>query len=105
IDSLRHMSGVHKLIARSFDLEGEIFILKTREKKGGRQSVPRVQLVESHRCSTKGGRQSVPRVQLVESHRCSTPGFGSSDGNVADWIDGVKVDENGKPIAYALRDD
>jgi hypothetical protein len=85
IDSLRHMSGVHKLIARSFDLDGEIFILKTREKKGGRQSVP--------------------RVQLVESHRCSTPGFGSSDGNVADWIDGVKVDENGKPIAYALRDD
>lgn len=96
LDSALPMSHAHKQMARSKHYLGEVFILKTREKLDG-----------------KG--QSIPKIQLIESHRCSSPGTiaGSDVGLSAELarfadgdhvIDGVGVDDNGKPVEYWMRD-
>lgn len=70
----RHNFGVDQsLIARSWFIDGEVFIYKTR------------------------GQTGFPRIQLIESHRVATPGDIGPDANV---YDGVEVDPNGRPIAY-----
>lgn len=87
LDSKLPMSAVQKLIADEDFIDGEIFILKTRGKDRG-----------------KG--QSFPRIQLIESHRCSSPGTpfgGVTEGN-QNQVDGVEVDANGRPIGYWIRD-
>jgi Phage portal protein, lambda family len=62
------------IIARSLFVDGECFILLTRDG-------------------------AYPRIQLIESHRCKTPdSLSSSEGKTI--IDGVKVDGNGRPIGY-----
>lgn len=85
IDSREPMGQVHKKIAGETHIDGEIFILKTRFKAGARS-------------------QSLPRIKLIESHRCSSPGslFGNSDNK--DLVDGVRLNSDGLPISYAIRD-
>ena len=87
IDSRIPMGAVHKLIATETHVDGEIFILKTSDKSGLRG-------------------QSVPKIKLVESHRCCSPGamgFGGSDTG-SDYIDGIKLNSQGLPVAYSFID-
>lgn len=53
-DSTMTMPQVHRVIAGSCHLEREMFILKTSAKYPGMKSIPAVQLIESHRCSSPG---------------------------------------------------
>lgn len=64
------------LIARSWFIDGEVFILLTR------------------------GESDRPRLQLVEAHRCETPQDRAKDeGNTV--VDGVEIDpSNGRPVGY-----
>jgi len=78
--SLHAFSTLQSLIARSWLIDGEIFILKTHGKK-----------------SFMG--QSRPRIQLIESHRVRTPSsMWNKEGNSI--VDGIRVDENGRPLSY-----
>jgi lambda family phage portal protein len=72
--SLLPFSTLQSIMARSWFIDGEIFIVKTMVK----------------------GR---PRVQLVESHRCYTPKE-LRDKEGTQIVDGVQVDANGKPVGY-----
>ena len=89
-DSLISMATAHKLIAGSVHIDGEIFILKTRNKLPGQQSTPAIQLIESHRCSSPGQAYDFPDLAV-----------GHQDEQI---IDGVQVDPNGRPIGYWIRD-
>ncbi len=82
LDSLLPMSQLDRIMAGETHIDGELFILKTREKSLGRQSLPRVQLIESHRVAT-------PDIYARENSRL---------------FDGVEVDANGKPLGYWIRD-
>ena len=57
-------------IARNWFIDGEVFVLLTREG-------------------------NFPRVQILEAHRCFSP-----DGAADNVVDGVELDPNGRPIAY-----
>ena len=62
------------VIARSLFIDGEVFVLLTREG-------------------------AYPRIQLIEAHRCETPDqLRSQEGKGI--VDGVELDANGRPIAY-----
>jgi len=62
------------IIARSVFVDGEIFVVLTREG-------------------------NFPRIQLIEAHRCKTPdSLASEEGKSV--IDGIKVDAIGRPIGY-----
>ncbi len=62
-------------IARSWFIDGEVFIVLTREG-------------------------AYPRVNLVEAHLCRTPEGKEDAKNI---IDGVEIDANGRPIAYWIQ--
>jgi capsid protein len=70
------------LLARSWFIDGEVFILKAQGGTGR------------------------PRVQVIEAHRVKTPKFtidgiqNPSPTSNATIIDGVEIDANGRPIAY-----
>lgn len=84
--SRQNLGTLQGLIARSWFVDGEIFILKTY----GRD---------------RPGRQAFPRIQLIESHRCSAPGNGFSDATKDNLVDGVQVDPTtGRPQGYWIRD-
>lgn len=85
VDSRLNMSAVHKMIAREYHIDGEIFVLKTRPSK-------------------QSGVASVPKIKLIESHRCSSPGQGFSCEDNPTLIDGVALNDDGLPIGYWLRD-
>lgn len=68
------------LIARSWFIDGEVFILLTRGD---------------------GGR---PRIQLIESHLISTPD-NMKDREGVSIIDGVGIDGNGRPTGYYFAND
>lgn len=68
-------------IARSWFVDGEVFILKTYGDSGR------------------------PRVQIIEAHRVKTPkaaldGMVRGSNTQATIIDGVEIDANGRPVAY-----
>lgn len=73
--NLQNFSTDQSLIARTWFIDGEVFILKTKGDTG------------------------YPRIQLIESHRVSTPrGSANLDGRTI--FDGVEVNSVGRPIAY-----
>lgn len=91
LDSSLPMSQAHKLMSGDKHLVGGMFILKTSAKKGGKgPSIPKIQLIESHRCSSPG--------------TLSWGGYGMSEAVEGTVIDGVGVDDNGKPVEYWMRD-
>ena len=65
------------LIARSWFIDGDVFVVLTAGQ-------------------ANNGR-SFPRIQLIEGHLCQTPPEFANDPMV---IDGVRVDERGRPTAY-----
>ena len=83
-DSRDDMAAVHKMLAREYHIDGEIFVLKTRVKPAGSPSLP--------------------RIKLIESHRCSSPGQGFSADDDPHLIDGVALNDDGLPVGYWLRD-
>jgi lambda family phage portal protein len=78
IASLHNWGTVQSLVARSWAIDGEVFILKTYGKP-------------------RQDRQSYPRIQLVETHRVYTPGAEHSNQRV---VDGVQLDERNRPTGY-----
>lgn len=82
LTTLQDFGTIQSLCARSWAIDGEIFILKTRGK-------------------VRDNGQSYPRIQLIESHRVQTPGDLSGNVNI---IDGVETDGNGRPIAYHVQE-
>jgi len=74
LSSRQHWNTLQGLIARSWFVDGEVFILLTYGETGN------------------------PRVQLIESHRCKSP----TTYDVANTLihDGVEVNTNGRPVAY-----
>lgn len=78
LTSRRTFGELQRLVARRWFFDGEVFILLTR------------------------GDGSLPRIQLIESHRVGTPDKHQSDNRV---IDGIKIDDHGRPISYFIRDD
>ena len=78
LTSLQPLSSIQSLIARTWFVDGEVFILKT-----------------------KGS--SMPRIQLIESHRVGTPPRQwDQEGRLL--VDGVEMDKRGRPAAYWVRD-
>lgn len=82
LTSLQHMDTVQSLCARSQGIDGEIFIVETSGRVWANQ-------------------QSFPRIQLVETHRVETPSDLAPDEKV---IDGIRVDDRGRPITYYVRE-
>lgn len=70
------------LAARAWFIDGEAFIILTEGKE--------VRIAD-------GRIVRRPRLQLVEAHLCQTP---PDKKDRKDIIDGVQVDENGRPVAY-----
>lgn len=80
LTSLQSWSMLQGLIARTWFIDGEVFIIKTRGE------------TPPYR----------PRLQLVEGHRVATPGgFTSAEGT--QLVDGVEIDAKGRPIAYWIQ--
>lgn len=84
VSSLHHFGTIQSLAARCWFIDGEVFIQKTKGM------VP-----ESGRPTAR------PRIQLIEAHRVATPPEKISNANI---IDGVEIDNRGRPIAYWVRD-
>lgn len=72
-------------IARSWFIDGEVFILKTYGKSGR----PRIQIIEAHRVKT-------PKMAMDGILAAAA----NPNGNVI--IDGVEIDSNGRPVAYHI---
>jgi capsid protein len=88
LTSLHGMGTLMSLAARSWFIDGEVFILLTR----GQNTSPTSALQPNTR----------PRIQLIESHRVATPGhMREMEGKTV--RDGIEVDSNGRPIAYWIR--
>lgn len=77
ISSRQSFGTLLNLIARSWFVDGDVFIILTAGQ-------------------ANNGR-TYPRIQLVEGHLCQTPPEFAQDPMV---IDGVRVDERGRPVAY-----
>lgn len=74
------LSVLQSLLARSWFVDGEIFIHKTQSPQTNR-----------------------PRIELIESHRVLTPpSKRENEGKTI--IDGVEVDGKGRPIGYYVKD-
>lgn len=85
VDQPYNFATVQSLLSRTWMVDGEAFVIKTRGRP--RPDGP-----------------SYPRIQLMESHRCSTPmdQFGSSS-----IIDGIQIETTepaaGRPLTYFFR--
>ena len=77
LSSRLSFGSLQGIIARALFVDGEIFIILTRGESGN------------------------PRIQLVESHRVKSPP--ALQGRTI--IDGIEVDERGRPIAYHITND
>lgn len=80
VSSRRTFGENQSLVARSWFVDGEAFILKT-----------------SGRVRADGN--SFPRIQIIETHRVSSP----QDAGFDNIVDGVGVDKRGRPIIYYVR--
>jgi capsid protein len=88
LTSLHHISTNQTLSARSWFIDGQVFILLTR----GQNAAPTSNLQPTTR----------PRIQLIETHRISTPStMHELEGKTIHG--GIEVDANGRPIAYWIR--
>lgn len=75
LSSRMHLGEIQSLASYRWFWDGEISILKTR------------------------GSTNRPRIQLIECHRIATPRFEVGE----DIHDGVRVDENGRPVSYFIQ--
>ena len=73
--SLQNWSTLQSLIARTWFIDGEVFLLKTRSERAPYR--PRLQLIEGHRVCTPPGLVGSPMI-----------------------VDGVEIDAKGRPVAY-----
>ena len=79
--SLQNWATLQSLIARTWFIDGEVFILKTRSERPPYR----------------------PRIQLIEGHRVGTPGnMTQLEGRSI--VDGIEVDKKGRPTAYYVQD-
>jgi capsid protein len=70
---------IQKLVSQSIDTDGEIFVIKTRNRLSGE-----------------------PRLQLIETHRVGNFMDDDASGSEDKWIDGIRVDPSGRPLAIKL---
>lgn len=68
-----------RLALRAYKIDGECFFIKTRHPSDG-----------------------MPCLQAIEAHRIVQPDI-ASDGS--GWVDGIKFDRQGRPLAYAVKND
>lgn len=81
VSSRQTFGTLQGLLARSWFVDGEVFVLLTQ---GG----------------APGGRAGRPRLQLIEAHRCETPPDRAKDEGVS-IVDGVEIDPgNFRPTGY-----
>jgi lambda family phage portal protein len=88
LSSLCGLGTLQSLCARSWFIDGEIFI----EKTFGRNLRPAF-----------GEPIRRPRVQLIEAHRVETPPKRFEDEGKT-IIDGIEIDANGRPVAYWVKE-
>jgi capsid protein len=79
-DNFQTMGYLQSLMARCWFVDGEIFVAKTYDSKTGR-----------------------PAIQLLESNRVETP-WSNALTEGKGIVDGVEIDEAGKPVAYQVRE-
>lgn len=73
--------SIQSQCARSWFIDGEVFLILTRSKKAPFR----------------------PRIQVIESHRVASPDSGAAaTGNKI--VDGIEFNEDGRPVAYFVRD-
>jgi len=78
--SLQNWAILQSLIARTWFIDGEVFILLTRSENPPYR----------------------PRIQLFEGHRVGTPpSLASQEGKTI--VDGVEIDWKGRPVAYWIQ--
>jgi len=81
VSTLMPFGTVQSLMARSWFIDGEIFLIKTRGRERQDQA-------------------SYPRIELIEGHRVeSNPSFAADDY----YQDGIEIDTNGRPKGYWVR--
>lgn len=79
LTSLQGFGTLQGLIARSWFIDGEVFIRKTKSPDTGRN-----------------------RVELIEAHRIQTPpSRRSEEGRTI--VDGIEINEFGRPVAYWVK--
>jgi len=81
IGTRQSFGTVQSLVARSWAVDGELFILKTYGKD-------------------RPDKPAFPRIQLIETHRVQSP---PDEFNAPDMIDGISIDKNGRPIFYSIK--
>lgn len=80
LTSLSGFATIQSLIARTWFIDGEIFIYMTKGKGG------------------------IPRIQLIEGHRIKTPpALAKMEGESV--VDGVAIDPTGRPVGYWVAKD
>lgn len=79
--SLQPFGSLCSLSARTWAGDGEVFILKTRGR-------------------VRDGGRSFPRIQLIETHRVETPSVDYANTKI---IDGIRVNEDGRPTHYFVQ--
>lgn len=77
LTSLQNWATLQGLISRTWFVDGEVFILKTRGDKPPYR----------------------PRLQLIEGHRVGTP-YNMTSAEGTNVVDGVQIDSRGRPTAY-----
>jgi capsid protein len=70
---------IQKLVSQAVDTDGEVFVVKTRNRLTGE-----------------------PRLQLVETHRVGNFMDDDASGDTDKWVDGIRLDPFGKPIAIKV---
>jgi len=81
---------VLKVLSRTIDMDGDVLMLFVRNK----QNYPQLQFIGSHRIGTVGSNISGQDGVKVEIN-----------GKLYKCLDGIVVDDNGKPIAYSIKRD
>jgi capsid protein len=77
LTSLQSFGCLQSLIARTWFVDGEVFILLTKGESGA------------------------PRLQLIEGHRVQTPPTLAKQEGVS-VVDGVQIDKTGRPMGYYI---
>lgn len=81
LQSRQNFGTLQGLITRSWAVDGEVFVQKTRGR-------------------LRPNGQSFPRVVLIESQRVETPPELFGDDQI---VDGIRIDGNGRPASYFVR--
>jgi hypothetical protein len=90
LDSALPMGEQHQLMADTTHIDGGFFLNFTSRKVGPRQSIPAIQLIEGHRVATP-----TPEWPGGIGFNQDRPGI----------VDGVNIDESGRPNGYWMRTD